>query len=138
MMSEIYRDCDSIVVWLGSATTLFREAAELFSQKPKMRDLRVVLRDEYFTRLWIVQEILLARQVRAVCRGMTGVSACPGIECVISIWVRQSGCMSMVIPNASFYSLHCKTRAIASRYFGASTGLVVTTVMIHGTGSTAC
>jgi hypothetical protein len=73
MTSEIYKDSESAVVWLGSATAEFHEAADVISQKPKLQDLRVIPCDEYWKRLWIVQEILFAKQGRVICCSMTGI-----------------------------------------------------------------
>lgn len=71
LVSEIYKDCDFVVVWLGTYTIKFREGADDFNRRPP--DLRAILRDECFTRLWVVQEVFLARKVRLVCRCMTGI-----------------------------------------------------------------
>ena len=72
MMSQIYKDCDCVIVWLGTDTAKFREAVDAFAYKPKLEPLSILLFDLYFTRLWIVQEILLARKVRVVCKGEAG------------------------------------------------------------------
>ncbi|KAH6642531.1 heterokaryon incompatibility protein-domain-containing protein, partial [Boeremia exigua] len=72
MMAQIYRDCDSMIIWLGSKDHAFREAADEFIYKQRPHSLSVLLHDDYFTRLWVVQEVLLARAVRIICRGMSG------------------------------------------------------------------
>ncbi|KAH7065664.1 heterokaryon incompatibility protein-domain-containing protein [Paraphoma chrysanthemicola] len=65
LMSSIYshRNCD-VVAWLGIAS---QEAAYKFFQHPSFATAQDILRSQYFTRLWIVQEILLASRVRILC-----------------------------------------------------------------------
>jgi hypothetical protein len=72
MMSRIYASCETVIVWLGRNSPKFRRAADDFQHKPRMKSLSLLLCDRYFTRLWIVQEVLLARKVRVICRGMSG------------------------------------------------------------------
>jgi hypothetical protein len=79
LMSRIYKDCEIVVVWLGDPTPAFRKAARKFygrpskfqgqRQLPAFGPLSVLLRDNYFTRLWIVQEVLLAERVTVMCHG---------------------------------------------------------------------
>jgi hypothetical protein len=53
LMSRIYSQCTYVIAWLGRTFSGFE----------------TLLNDRYFTRLWIVQEILLAPQVRILCGG---------------------------------------------------------------------
>lgn len=69
MMSEIYRQCSSVILWLGSDDPLLHEAARQFSRNMNREALVTILRDHYFSRLWVVQEILLAPNVRVLVRG---------------------------------------------------------------------
>lgn len=68
MMSEIYKDCEYVVVWLGGATSKSRKAADRCHRKPHWRSMNILLQDVYSTRLWIIQELILAREARLICR----------------------------------------------------------------------
>ena len=93
MMSEIYSRCSSLIIWLSSDSSEFCIAVDELRhefrqipvanrsqnivaddprQKPVARPLSTLLRDSYFTRLWIVQEVLLARKISVFCRGVSG------------------------------------------------------------------
>ncbi|OAL01678.1 HET-domain-containing protein, partial [Phaeosphaeriaceae sp. SRC1lsM3a] len=66
LMSEIYRRCTFVLVWLDSnvhSTT----AKEMLRNKFYVIEL---LESRYFTRLWIVQELLLAPKVRVLLRDL--------------------------------------------------------------------
>ncbi|KAH7066523.1 heterokaryon incompatibility protein-domain-containing protein, partial [Paraphoma chrysanthemicola] len=67
LMASIYshQNCD-VVAWLGLAS---RDAACKFLQYPSFATAQDILLNRYFTRLWIVQEILLAPRVRILCGG---------------------------------------------------------------------
>ena len=80
MMSQIYRDCDYVLVWLGGRSLKFCKAADRLDRRSVHGRLDTLTRrshsplaaipsDSYFTRLWVIQEILLAREARVVCRG---------------------------------------------------------------------
>lgn len=70
MMSEIYKSAQFVMIWLGSACeqALTRVACKDFGQSSKeRRNLRKavlrVMSNEYWTRIWIVQECILAKEV---------------------------------------------------------------------------
>ncbi|KAF1926644.1 HET-domain-containing protein [Didymella exigua CBS 183.55] len=96
MMAQIYKDCDSMIIWLGSTSHKFKEAADEFVYKPRPHSLSILLHDDYFTRLWVVQEVLLARAVRIICRGTLGFVELPwndvhAIATGGSAWLQQHG-----------------------------------------------
>lgn len=62
MMASIYSQCFSVIVWLGTMTTT-PNAPIVFYRKKSPEALAVLLQHNYFTRLWIVQEILLAKNI---------------------------------------------------------------------------
>ncbi|KAH7089739.1 heterokaryon incompatibility protein-domain-containing protein [Paraphoma chrysanthemicola] len=71
LMGRIYSMSECVIVWLGdeSKTRLWKnyvDAARSFNDKPNTHGLAVFLGDEYFQRLWIVQEILLAQAVKVL------------------------------------------------------------------------
>ena len=68
MMSEIYTQATSTLIWLGGGT-LLQEAAREFTRSMDCDALITILNDQYFTRLWVVQEIMLARDVQVLVRG---------------------------------------------------------------------
>lgn len=96
MMAQIYKDCDSMIIWLGSKDRRFREAADEFIYKPRPQSLSILLHDVYFTRLWVVQEVLLARAVQIRCHGTSGHLEIPWDEVYAvatgnSTWLQQHG-----------------------------------------------
>jgi hypothetical protein len=73
MMSDIYSNATSVIVWLGNhgipkhgdRREAVRNARKL--QRREHGDaLEIGLQKEYFHRLWIVQEILLAKRIRVL------------------------------------------------------------------------
>ncbi|KAH8593139.1 heterokaryon incompatibility protein-domain-containing protein [Bisporella sp. PMI_857] len=59
LMSGIYGRCLSLIIWLGKASA---PAAQLFSKHGSVE----LLQNSYFTRVWIVQEILLAEDIEVL------------------------------------------------------------------------
>ncbi|KAH7073693.1 heterokaryon incompatibility protein-domain-containing protein [Paraphoma chrysanthemicola] len=71
LMGRIYSRCECVIVWLSGASKTqlgnsYVDAARSFNDKPNTHDLAVFLGDEYFQRLWIVKEILLAQAVKVL------------------------------------------------------------------------
>ena len=65
MMSRIYSNATSVIIWLSDVPLAPPGEVDHFNDQ-NLDDLSVVtlLRNSYFTRLWIIQEVLLAKQVR--------------------------------------------------------------------------
>jgi hypothetical protein len=67
-MSHIYRQCIFVISWLEYDTKTYHTARKFFESNYTSADaLIVLLRNRYFTRLWIVQEVLLAPKVLVYC-----------------------------------------------------------------------
>lgn len=64
LMSQIYRRCLYVIVWLGDQSSAW--PAE-FASRPACNSALAAFKNPYFDRLWIIQEILLAPQVRVLC-----------------------------------------------------------------------
>ena len=81
MMSDIYSKATSVIAWLGDGSqkadplTSIAErecdefedtyhAARVWKDAGNLAALAYILHNEYFARLWIVQEFILARQIR--------------------------------------------------------------------------
>ncbi|KAF2823946.1 hypothetical protein CC86DRAFT_384464 [Ophiobolus disseminans] len=69
MMSEIYQRATSTLIWLGSDSAPLKEAAQEFTQSKCIHALDTMLSDQYFKRVWIIQEILLARSIHVLVGG---------------------------------------------------------------------
>lgn len=67
-MSRIYSQCNSVTVWLND------DNARDFVAFQDPAALAQLLRNEYFSRLWIVQEVLLAQHVRFLTPGNLWIS----------------------------------------------------------------
>lgn len=67
-MSRIYSQCHSVTVWLND------DNARDFVAFQDPAALAQLLRNEYFSRLWIVQEVLLAQHVRFLTPGNLWIS----------------------------------------------------------------
>ncbi|KAF2028046.1 HET-domain-containing protein [Setomelanomma holmii] len=73
MMANIYRSCHFVISWLDPNWSSCTAAQELRSRKYQfvgrklMKSIEGLLYNRYFSRLWIVQEVLLARRVEVVC-----------------------------------------------------------------------
>ncbi|KAH6881551.1 heterokaryon incompatibility protein-domain-containing protein [Alternaria rosae] len=84
MMSDIYSKANSVIAWLGEGSKKADASPSILAQRgcdmfENMYDaagvwkhvgepaaLAYVLHNEYFTRIWIVQEFILARQIRVL------------------------------------------------------------------------
>ncbi len=64
MMSDIYRGCQYVIIWLHG---LWAWIARVFKKTNLPSALEYLFTHEYFTRLWIVQEILLSPHVEVLC-----------------------------------------------------------------------
>jgi hypothetical protein len=74
LMAKIYRKAAYVVVWLGNDGRYRQAALDLNSDGEdddvtKLKSVDLLLANDYFTRLWIVQEIVLAKEVRVMVRG---------------------------------------------------------------------
>jgi hypothetical protein len=99
-MSSIYKKSVFIISWLGYSKSI-TTAAKMFNDSSctDVHALRQLLHHDYFTRLWIVQEVLLAREVRFLCSKMwiklADMQAC----------VAERECHVRPISNESLYLL---------------------------------
>jgi hypothetical protein len=64
LMSQIYSHSLSTIIWLGKSS---REAALRYQGNRGVDDIFTLFRNRYFTRLWVVQEILLSPHKRILC-----------------------------------------------------------------------
>jgi hypothetical protein len=64
LMAQIYWSCVYVVAWLDVSSAI---AAKDFSEKATAERANILLRNRYFTRLWIVQEVILPPEVRLLC-----------------------------------------------------------------------
>jgi hypothetical protein len=64
LMCTIYSQCSSVIVWLNSDSADLSEAARKLGSEWNVDPLFTLFSNDYFRRLWIVQEILLAKTVR--------------------------------------------------------------------------
>ncbi|KAF2845081.1 HET-domain-containing protein [Plenodomus tracheiphilus IPT5] len=65
-MADIYREAAFVVSWLGIDPGMTAAALE-FELHKSANALTTLLQNGYFTRLWVVQEVLLARKVHVMC-----------------------------------------------------------------------
>ncbi|KAJ4986802.1 het domain protein [Stagonosporopsis vannaccii] len=63
-MSRIYTHCLHAIIWLGQDS---QDTALNFLTSPTQRLACTLLRNQYFNRLWIIQEIFLSPQARVLC-----------------------------------------------------------------------
>ncbi|KAI0803716.1 HET-domain-containing protein [Xylaria sp. FL0064] len=71
LMSEIYTQSSLVVVWLGNEPRMVKAAHDIENDMEDADELhiptaniRTLLSNAYFTRLWIVQEVSLASEIR--------------------------------------------------------------------------
>ncbi|CAN9385435.1 unnamed protein product [Alternaria alternata] len=79
MMSHIYTSAESVIIWLGNGdertncrwdSRPLYEVAKEWVETSDPKAFAVILHASYFTRVWIVQEFLLARRVRMLLGNM--------------------------------------------------------------------
>jgi hypothetical protein len=56
-MNQIYRDAEDVVIWLGSDIHFWQDSLRLQSN-----NTQAIISASYWRRLWVVQELLLARE----------------------------------------------------------------------------
>jgi hypothetical protein len=64
LMSQIYQKCQYVIAWLDASSGF---DAISFSEDPRPWLARDLLRNRYFTRLWVVQELVLPKRFRWLC-----------------------------------------------------------------------
>ncbi|KAH7074065.1 heterokaryon incompatibility protein-domain-containing protein [Paraphoma chrysanthemicola] len=105
LMSRIYRTCVIVVAWLGCDEYEVM-AAKQYATSGRTDYLQLLFFNLYFERIWIVQEILLAREVWLLCG---------------RVWVHESPMCDL----AMTISLHCVPKSTAylfrDRRFGSAT-----------------
>lgn len=75
LMSQIYSKCWQVIVWLNDEQGQCARAAQAFGHPAKRTvSLAKLLCNDYFTRLWIVQELLLAPSICVFTPGNTWLS----------------------------------------------------------------
>lgn len=74
IMSKIYSQCTSTIVWLCDNEGLYPDLAADFNATRTGASLARLVADAYFTRLWVVQEVLLSPHVRVLVSGNVWVS----------------------------------------------------------------
>ncbi|KAH7070783.1 heterokaryon incompatibility protein-domain-containing protein [Paraphoma chrysanthemicola] len=67
MMSRIYRSCEITIAWLDRSSA---EAALEMRDRPSREAAAQLMRNKYFTRLWIVQEVLISTDLCIFCNGI--------------------------------------------------------------------
>ncbi|KAI4658283.1 uncharacterized protein J4E79_007265 [Alternaria viburni] len=123
MMSDIYSKATSVIAWLGDGSEKACEPPKVLAKRgcdefENMYDaacvwkdtgdpvaLAYILHNEYFRRLWIVQEFILARQIRVLVKGVWLVNDTRGWECRFETLDHH---LWRSIPNIS-YSIICKS-----------------------------
>lgn len=63
-MARIYSGCIYVIAWLGLSSS---RAARRYSKIRNAANTKAILENRYFTRLWIVQEVLLPKEARILC-----------------------------------------------------------------------
>lgn len=63
LMSCIYTRCTSVIMWLGGESRGYTRAALDLDATASVSSIATLLRHQYFTRLWVIQEILLPSDV---------------------------------------------------------------------------
>lgn len=64
LMARIYSECIYVIVWLDLSSL---RAARRYSKNRNAENTEAILRNRYFTRLWIVQEVMLPKKAHILC-----------------------------------------------------------------------
>ncbi|KAF0329345.1 hypothetical protein GQ607_003294, partial [Colletotrichum asianum] len=67
-MGQIYSQCSQVFLWLGEDAVCHDQVA-LPSRRPleDLEDIHTILSRNYFTRLWVIQELVLSRRISMPC-----------------------------------------------------------------------
>lgn len=65
LMSQIYRRCESLIMWLG--LSVYGDVYEFSTKTHKLDFVHRFLEFTYFSRLWVVQEVMLAKKAQILC-----------------------------------------------------------------------
>jgi hypothetical protein len=70
IMSRIYSNSASVIIWLGDIPLAYPRKDDRFNDQDLDVGLtNLLLRNKYFTRMWIIQEILLAKKIKLYLNG---------------------------------------------------------------------
>jgi len=119
MMSDIYSKATSVIAWLGDGSdkadgvdahgcNMFKntyDAACVWKDSGDPVALAYILHSEYFRRLWIVQEFILARQIRVLVKGVWLANDTRGWECRFGT---LDHCLQRSVPKSA-YNIICKS-----------------------------
>lgn len=68
VMNQIYKQAGRVFVWLGREQNMLQAMRHLRDGVPdEGRALSVILRHEYFSRMWVIQEVALTRKISVLC-----------------------------------------------------------------------
>jgi hypothetical protein len=113
-MSSIYERATGTISWLGSDAHTQIAAQTFASDFSNVHALAVLLNNEYFTRLWVVQEVLLAQEVHVLC-GTAWIMLADMQKCAQARETLVHG----LVYNASLYLLHDRGRIGSASYHRA-------------------
>ncbi|KAH6642532.1 heterokaryon incompatibility protein-domain-containing protein [Boeremia exigua] len=99
LMSRIYSQCRSTIIWLCDAQGLYSRFAADFNTTGKSASLAPLIADPYFTRLWIVQEVLLSPHVRVLVSGNIWVSWDAMGDCFKTKGWKPTPAKALVLPQ---------------------------------------
>jgi len=75
LMSTIYGEAGGVIIWLASHADDKGKLVEAAKQFQKigwdLKSYDTIISNNYFSRLWVVQEVLLARSIRVMAQGYT-------------------------------------------------------------------
>lgn len=97
-MSMIFSSATAVLSWLGN-DPISEKAARDFNAKKQVSALIQLLRNPYFSRMWIIQEVLLAREVQVLC-GRVWISFADMHQCMT-----RNPQVEKSVENASAYLL---------------------------------
>ncbi|KAH6642534.1 heterokaryon incompatibility protein-domain-containing protein [Boeremia exigua] len=108
LMSQIYSKCWHVILWLNDEEgQCLREARHFGHVSKRTLSLAKLLSNDYFTRLWIVQELLLARSVCVFTPANTWLQWCDIVDTTLnamsssSMTAEESAAWRLVPRNTS-------------------------------------
>jgi hypothetical protein len=63
-MAQIYSTCIYVIAWLDLSSS---RAVRRYSKNRNAENIEAILKNRYFTRLWIVQEVILPKKAHIMC-----------------------------------------------------------------------
>jgi hypothetical protein len=130
MMSRIYSNSMSVIIWMGDIPLAAPGEHDSYNDSDlDLASAKVLLGNTYFTRLWIIQEVLLANSIKIRISG----HRCVTWDRLQSVYMSLTGLFGVSIGRIAIFLVLCTRRGQIMMDFQGEVSLMYY-VMCYSTG----